>query len=413
MRGTQRSIFTKNQVRIKAILFYNKMAYAIESNQHSMVDRFGNFTHLVSGGNVQLPSEISRLDMRINLIDRPASGPLGTVQLSDGNGALTSEIGFLWDTGISRLNFPVGSTLFIPVSPTTIQDKDILFSDAGNIIGNKEFTINSSGESVLVIGAGVTSTAALLMTPSTPPTNPADGTIKFFGNDLWCFKGGWATLTGTAGAVVSGLDTYVQYNAGGAFGSDISFTFTSGSGILSVPNLLATTSLQLEETGGGVDVITIQAPASLTLPYSLTLPVDAGFSSQFLQTDGSGILTWATAVTTPAGANTEVQYNNGGNFAASSDFTWVVGTGILSVPNLLATTSLQLEETGGGVDVITIQAPASLTAYSLILPVDDGISGEFLQTDGSGILTWAATAAQVAGANTQIQYNDSGCFWSE
>ena len=349
------------------------MAYAIESNQHSMVDRFGNFTHLVSGGNVQLPSEILRLDLRINLIDRPASGPLGAIQLSGGQ---------------------------------------------GNFINDSDFEVSidiTNGESSLTIGQTNISKAYLLLNPYTGPGfSPNDGAIKCLEaggiQSIQAYiNGSWTPMTGTGGSVPGGANTEVQFNGLGNFAGDANFTWVTGSGTLSVPNLLARTSLQLEDPGVGTDVITIQAPTSLTA-YSLTLPVDDGFSSQFLQTDGLGVLTWATAVTTPAGANTEVQYNNGGNFAASSDFTWVVGTGILSVPNLLATTSLQLEETGGGVDVITIQAPASLSAYSLTLPVDDGISGEFLQTDGSGVLTWATTAAQVAGANTQIQYNDSGVF---
>lgn len=53
-------------------------------------------------------------------------------------------------------------------------------------------------------------------------------------------------------------------------------------------------NLVLQETGGGSDAITIQAPASIAASYTLTLPVDDGTSNQVLSTDGSGVLSWAT-----------------------------------------------------------------------------------------------------------------------
>ncbi len=42
---------------------------------------------------------------------------------------------------------------------------------------------------------------------------------------------------------------------------------------------------------------------------------------------------------------------------------------------------------------ITIQPPVVPVAYTITLPTTDGNSGEFLQTNGSGVTTWAAPAA--------------------
>lgn len=50
--------------------------------------------------------------------------------------------------------------------------------------------------------------------------------------------------------------------------------------------------LQLEETGAGFDKITIEAPAVIAVPYTLTLPVDDGGVNNALVTDGSGVLSW-------------------------------------------------------------------------------------------------------------------------
>lgn len=48
---------------------------------------------------------------------------------------------------------------------------------------------------------------------------------------------------------------------------------------------------------------------------------------------------------------------------------------------------------------IAIQAPANLTGtsnYTLTLPVDDGTTGQVLQTNGSGVLSWTSSAGGIA-----------------
>lgn len=47
-----------------------------------------------------------------------------------------------------------------------------------------------------------------------------------------------------------------------------------------------------EESGGGGNAVSINAPASISSDYSLTLPVDDGGTNQVLATDGSGVLSW-------------------------------------------------------------------------------------------------------------------------
>ena len=52
-----------------------------------------------------------------------------------------------------------------------------------------------------------------------------------------------------------------------------------------------------------------------------TVPASGGGTTNFIRADG----TWAApsgSVTGAAGSNTQVQFNSGGNFAASSSFTW-------------------------------------------------------------------------------------------
>lgn len=97
-----------------------------------------------------------------------------------------------------------------------------------------------------------------------------------------------------------------------------------------------------------------------------------------------------------AGSNTQIQYNSNGVFGASANFTFN------SVTNLLTTTNLNVPGLTnlGNVSNVTILG---------------GVNGYFLQTDGNGVLSWAAGGGgggngSPGGANTQIQFNDAGLF---
>lgn len=77
----------------------------------------------------------------------------------------------------------------------------------------------------------------------------------------------------------------------------------------------------------------------------------------------------------------------GSSYVLPTEALDVTGSGRFS-------SSIKLEETGAGTDVITVQAPSSIAAsYDLTLPVDDGASGECLKTDGAGVTSWGSCAS--------------------
>lgn len=91
------------------------------------------------------------------------------------------------------------------------------------------------------------------------------------------------------------------------------------------------------------------------------------------------------AIFTPpaGGSNTQLQFNNQGTFAGIPNVTW--NGNILNLGNISA------------------------------LSIGGGVNGYFLQTDGEGNLTWAQGGngggnGSPGGANTQVQFNDSGSF---
>lgn len=65
---------------------------------------------------------------------------------------------------------------------------------------------------------------------------------------------------------------------------------------------------------------------------------------------------------------------------------------------------------------VTVQPANAAGTWTLTLPVDDGLNGQFLKTDGTGVTSWATGSGgggTPGGNDTDIQFNDSGSFGGE
>ena len=72
-------------------------------------------------------------------------------------------------------------------------------------------------------------------------------------------------------------------------------TYVTTTPLAVVGNATAGAELRLpEDTDNGSNYVAIKAPDSLSATYTLTLPADDGSADQYLKTDGSGGLSWAT-----------------------------------------------------------------------------------------------------------------------
>lgn len=220
------------------------------------------------------------------------------------------------------------------------------------------------------------------------------------------------TITGTANQVTVSNGDGVSDNPTLSLPSAVAIT-----GSLSIGgNATASGYIELlEDSDNGTNKVTIIAPAALAADYTLTLPDDDGTSGQYLQTNGSGTLSWVTATAGAGGSDTQVQYNSSSSLAGDAGFIYsgsgaATLTGSLTVGgNATAAGKLVLlEDTDDGSNSVTIQAQAMSASYTLTLPADDGASGDFLRTDGSGVLTWQTASASAGGSTTQVQYNSSG-----
>lgn len=193
----------------------------------------------------------------------------------------------------------------------------------------------------------------------------------------------------------------------------------------------------------------------LTLGDVSELSIGGGLNGYYLQTDGTGNLTWAAGGSgggngSPGGANTQVQFNDAGTFGGDNGFTYNKNTNTLSVENSvlsvanisngnisnaivntanisnLAASNITvgnrinantISSVTGNVQFIGnvnigFQANLNVTDVNN-LRIQGGLNGYFLQTDGSGNLTWSAAGSgngSPGGSNTQVQYNKNGVF---
>jgi hypothetical protein len=82
-----------------------------------------------------------------------------------------------------------------------------------------------------------------------------------------------------------------------------------------------------------------------------------------------------------------------------------------------STTQLQYNNGGalGGIPNVTYSGNILSLGSVSNLSIGGGLNGYFLQTDGNGVLSWAAGGGgggngSPGGANTQVQFNDAGSF---
>lgn len=92
--------------------------------------------------------------------------------------------------------------------------------------------------------------------------------------------------------------------------------------------------------------------------------------------------------TSPGGADTQVQFNDAGNFGGDAGLTYLKASDALVLAG-----EIRFTETGGGTDYVGFKAPSAITTSRIYtLPSADGSSGQALTTDGNGVLSWTTVA---------------------
>ena len=134
------------------------------------------------------------------------------------------------------------------------------------------------------------------------------------------FTGNGSTLTDITGANVTG---YVPL----ATTANTASTVTTAA----QPNITSLGTLSNLTSGGTINFTTA---SNVSLGDVGNVHITGGAAGYVLQTNGSGVLTFASAGSTGiAGSNTQVQFNDGGSFGASTAFTFDKGTNTLTATN--------------------------------------------------------------------------------
>jgi hypothetical protein len=145
----------------------------------------------------------------------------------------------------------------------------------------------------------------------------------------------------------------------------------SDSSLTSSVNLILQNQKEIrfsETTANGTNYVGFKAPASLSADKIWVLPSADGTAGQFLKTDGAGNLSFdSLSFSTPLAVI--------GNATAGSE---------IRLP----------EDTDNGSNYVALKAPDTIASnLTLTLPSADGTSGQVLQTNGSGVLSFASSSA--------------------
>ncbi len=138
---------------------------------------------------------------------------------------------------------------------------------------------------------------------------PADSDENPAYVDAFIYIGDYALtrLSGSGGAP-GGSTTQVQFNNSSAFGGSANLTFNGA-------------TLTGSYTGSIAEVTTLSASAMHLQPTSGTLAGPGSYLG--LDSNNNVVLTAGDGATTsPAGANTQIQFNDGGSFGASANLTY-------------------------------------------------------------------------------------------
>jgi len=217
--------------------------------------------------------------------------------------------------------------------------------------------------------------------------------------------GTWGTKTNTNLNIIEQISGgYVELSIAGGAGTQAVDKTDGGTG-----SAVATRVIKFTGTISGNRVITF--PVLTENFYLINNGTSGSHTVQLKAASGSGAtVTWGTGdkdwklvyfdgvatntgvyeialASPPGGSNTQVQFNNSGAFGGSENLVW-------------DGSNLQIGDQGdlrlGDADnshYIALQAPSTVASnVTLTFPATDGDADQFLQTNGSGVLSWTAVS---------------------
>lgn len=303
-------------------------------------------------------------------------GTVGNVRILGGENGY-----FLQTDGTGNLTWAVGGGGNGGNGNPGGANSQVQFNDNGNFAGDAGFTYDKVNN-VLSVTGNIVSTR-LISSGNITAANANLGNVVVANY----FIGNGSLLTGVAKATSAG--------SVGNGTSNVDIPVINGNVTISVsgnPNVVVVTQTGLvsrnlsiagNSTFSNIEItqkFNSSQASNVNLGNIANLHIQGGENGYFLQTDGLGNLSWSAAGNggggngSPGGANTQIQYNDSGNFNGSSSLTFDETTNILTVANLAVSNQSNLGPVGNVI-------------------ITGGDSGYYLQTDGNGSLTWSPPGA--------------------
>ena len=264
-------------------------------------------------------------------------GPVGNVSISGGTaGQVLSTDG----TGnLSWADGGVGGG--VVVSGFTGITKDTFTADGSTV----NFTLSVTPDNRDYVSVNIDG-----ITQQDAAYNVTDNILTFTGTPL---SGEVIEVTTylAHGLTVAGSNTQVQYNNNGNTGASPNFTFNSSTGVLQasflkgdgyqIGNIRAANIYGEVPSSHMAGTVFMNAQPNITSVGTLTeLNVTGNVTAAKFIGDGSGLTGVTAGVAAPAGANTQVQFNDNGTTAGNSAFTFNKTTGTLSATKFVGDGSL-------------------------------------------------------------------------
>lgn len=257
--------------------------------------------------------------------------------------------------------------------PTNEMVKTYVDDSVSGISSNSFTNIAVSGQSTVAADSSTDTLTLVAGTNVTITTNATTDTITINSSGGGGSQTPWVADIDTAGYKLTNAST----GAGVTVETNNTLTLKAGQFDFIDYSTSDGASLKLfEGSTNGSSYVAIKTPDSLAATYTLTLPPDDGTSNQYLQTDGSGSLTWATVV--------GVSDSDKGDITVSSSGTvWTIDNDVVTyakMQNVSSTDRLLGRNTAGAGDVEELAASTVKTMLSL-----DNV-------ENTSLSTWAGSA---------------------
>jgi hypothetical protein len=265
--------------------------------------------------------------------------------------------------------------------------------------------------------------------------NPDTNTLRYSDGNT---PGGLGVNPGSSSVTPGGSNGAVQYKGGGTFDGTNDFHYHAGNSTLTVSNAITASNITVSTTliANTVNISYLNSTHS-NLGNVSNVHLNGGNAHELLQTDGSGNLAWVaiTFVETSNTSNYAAVANtaNIANSTGNANYANYAGTANISNTSAnanyaLAANTANSATTATTANTVTSAAQSNITSLGNLtsltvtgvtnlgevgnVKITSGGNGQYLQTDGTGNLTWATidSAPQVAGNNNQVQYNSNGAF---